>query len=100
MHIVVEFVEAEPEHRMALRSALVFIARATLEKRRGCLCYDVGQDDVDGTSYLLYHVYASREAFTEHIEMPEYAEHRLLVEPWTKLRRVLTYNHVSHGGEA
>lgn len=100
MHVVVEFIEAEPQHRIAMRQTLLFLARTTLEKRRGCLNFDVGQDSIDGTSFLLYQVYESREAYTEHLELPEYAEHRLLVEPWTRSRRILTYDHVSHGGVA
>ncbi len=95
MYIVVEFVDAQPQHRAALRTALMFLARQTLEKRRGCLHYDVGQDDLDGGSFLLYQVYASRETHTEHIELSEYAEHRLLIEPWTKSHRLLTYSHIS-----
>lgn len=100
MFIVVEFIEAEPQHRAGLRAALVFLARSTIEKRRGCQRFDVGQDDLDATTLLLYQVYDSKAAYTEHLEKPEYAEHRLLVDPWTRTRRVLTYDLVPHGGVA
>lgn len=98
MHIVVEFLEAEPRHRVGLRAALVFFARATLDKRRGCQRFDVGHDDIDGSSFLLYQVYESREAYTEHLESSEYAEHRVLVDPWTETRRLLSYELLPHGG--
>lgn len=97
MHIVCEFIEAEPQHRTALRAALVFLARTTLDKRRGCARFDVGSDDLDGTGFLLYQVYESRACYLEHLELPEYAEHRVLTDPWTKTRRLLSYEMLPHG---
>lgn len=98
MYIVVEFFEAEPQHQVALTAALVFLARSTLDRRRGCHRFDVGQDDIDGSSLLVYQVFESREAYTEHLELPAYAEHRLLTDPWTRTRRMLSYAMLPHGG--
>jgi autoinducer 2-degrading protein len=100
MHIVVEFVEAHPGHVVALRGALQFLARMTIEKKRGCRQFDVGQDSIDGSTFLIYQIYETREAYTEHLELPEYADHRILSDPWIKTRRILTYDLVSHGGSA
>jgi autoinducer 2-degrading protein len=100
MYVVVEFVEAEPSHRASLRNALLFWARTTLERDRGCQRMDVSQDDIDGTTFLIYQVFDSKDAYMRHMEMTEYAEHRILTEPWTKSRRMLAYDLISHGGTA
>lgn len=100
MYIVVEFVESQREHRASLRQALVMLSRVILEKKLGCLMFDVGQDEMDGGSYLIYQVYASKAAYVAHLELAEYAEHRLLADPWTSSRRHLSYELISGAGIA
>jgi (4S)-4-hydroxy-5-phosphonooxypentane-2,3-dione isomerase len=100
MLVVVEFIEAIPAHRGALRPALLMLARAFTEKKLGCHQFDVAQDDLDGSSFLVYQVFTSQEAHVAHLEMPEHAEHRLLVDPWIKTRRHLTYELLSGAGLA
>ena len=100
MYIVVEFVESEREHRASVRQALVMLSRTLLEKKLGCLMFDVGQDEMDGGSFLIYQVYTSKAAYTAHIELPEYANHRVATDPWTHSRRHLSYELVSGAGIA
>jgi (4S)-4-hydroxy-5-phosphonooxypentane-2,3-dione isomerase len=95
MHVVVEFLDIEPAHRVVARHAIVLYTRAALAKAMGCRQFDVAQDDVDGHSVLLYQIYESKAAHTAHLELPEYAEHRLLVDPWIRSRRILTYSLLS-----
>ncbi len=100
MVIVLEFVEALPPQRAHLRAALLVLAHTTLQAQRGCLTYDVGQDDLDGSAFLLYQVYATKADHTAHLEQAAYAEHRVLTDPWTQTRRVLSYEHISGAGVA
>ena len=47
-----------------------------------------------GTAFLLYQVYDDEAAYLQHRELPHYAEFRILADPWTRSRRVLTYEGV------
>ncbi len=100
MYLVVEFVEAEREHRASLRQALMVLGRTLSDKKLGCLHFDVGQDELDGGSFLLYQVYTTKAAYVAHLELSEYAEHRLLADPWTHTRRHLSYELISGAGIA
>jgi quinol monooxygenase YgiN len=100
MYVVVEFVDAEREHRGSVRQALLLLARAMAEKKLGCLTFDVGQDEMDGGSFLIYQVYTTKAAYVAHLELPEYAEHRLVADPWIVTRRHLSYELISGAGIA
>ena len=100
MYVVVEFVEAKREHRASLRQTLILLARAMTDKKLGCLTFDVGQDEMDGGSFMIYQIYTSRAAYVAHLELPEYAEHRLAADPWTITRRHLSYEMISGAGIA
>lgn len=100
MYVVVEFVESENEHRASLRQSLIMLSRAMLEKKLGCLMFDVGQDEMDRGSFLVYQVYATKAAYVTHLELPDYAQHRLLADPWTATRRHLSYELISGAGIA
>lgn len=100
MYVVVEFVEADAAHRAGMRQALLVLSRSLLEKKLGCREFDVAQDDLDGSAFLLYQVYDSKAAHVTHMELPDYADHRLLVDPWIKTRRHLTYELISGAGLA
>lgn len=100
MYVVVEFLEAVPASRGQLRTAVLLLARQTVEKKIGCHHFDVGQDEVDGGAFLVYQVYDSKAAYLAHLERPEYAEHRVLVDPWVRTRRNLTYELISGAGIA
>jgi (4S)-4-hydroxy-5-phosphonooxypentane-2,3-dione isomerase len=100
MIIVVEFVEAEPAHRAKVRAALLVLARAMLDLKAGCLQFEVGQDDLDGSAFLLYQVYATPAVYKTHLAMPATQDHRALTAPWTQSRRILTYEHISESGVA
>jgi len=87
----VVFLEAERAHQDDMRSALVTHARMCVEREPGCRRFDVCLDPVDGASFLLYEVYDDEAAYLTHRELPHYAEFRILADPWTRSRRVLTY---------
>ena len=100
MYVVVEFLDAEPAQRAALRAALVMFAHSMMGKTVGCHGFDVAQDDLDGSAFLLYQRYDSKAAYVAQLELTEYAEHRLLVDPWVRHRRSLTYELLSEAGVA
>jgi quinol monooxygenase YgiN len=100
MYVVVEFVDAEREHRASVRQTLLLLARIMTDKKLGCLTFDIGQDEMDGGAFLVYQVYTSKAAYVTHLELPEYAEHRLVVDPWTVTRRHLSYELISGAGIA
>ena len=95
MHVVVVFLEAERGRQDDLRVALVGYAQTCLEREPGCRRYDVCIDPVEGSSFLLYQIYDDAAAYLAHRELPHYAEFRTLADPWTRSRRVLTYDAVS-----
>jgi (4S)-4-hydroxy-5-phosphonooxypentane-2,3-dione isomerase len=92
MFVVVVFIEAKRQYRMALKAALMVHARRTLENETRCQRFDVAEDPLDPLSFLLYEIYDSEAAFRAHREMPHYSEHALAVQPWTESKRVLTYD--------
>ena len=98
MYVVVEFLDVDRDHRATLRSSLVLFAHAMLGCSLGCRTFDVSQDDLDGSAFLLYQRYDSKEAHRAHLELAEFAEHRLVVDKWVRTRRSLTYELVSHAG--
>jgi autoinducer 2-degrading protein len=95
MHVVVVFLEAERGRQDDVREALIAYAGTCLEREPGCQRYDVSLDPVEGSSFLLYQVYDDQAAYMAHRELPHYAEFRILVDPWTRSRRVLTYEAVT-----
>ncbi len=95
MHVVVVFLEAERGRQEDMRMALTTYARIVLEREPGCHRYDICTDPVEGSSFLLYQIYDDEAAYLTHRELPHYAEFRILVDPWTRSRRVLTYDAVS-----
>jgi autoinducer 2-degrading protein len=95
MHVVVVFLEAERGRQDDLRVALVGYAQTVLEREPGCSRYDICIDPVEGTSFLLYQIYDDEAAYLAHRELPHYAEFRTLVDPWTRSRRVLTYDAIT-----
>ena len=100
MFVVAVFLEAEPDHVAALRAALIMHARNCLAKEPGCQRFDVSEDRIDSGSFLLYEIYDDEAAHRAHKEYPHYADYRMLVDPWTRSRRVLTYGLVSDAGTA
>jgi (4S)-4-hydroxy-5-phosphonooxypentane-2,3-dione isomerase len=98
MHVVVVFMEAERGREEDLRQALVSYARTCLEREPGCRRYDVCLDPVEGSAFLLYQIYDDQAAYLAHRELPHYAEFRILADPWTRSRRVLTYDAVALSG--
>jgi autoinducer 2-degrading protein len=100
MYVVVVFLEAEPGRREELKAALRVHAAKCLEREPGCQRYDICVDPLEGSMFLLYQVYADEAAHLAHRELPHYADFRVLTDPWTKSRRVLTYEAVALSGPA
>jgi autoinducer 2-degrading protein len=98
MHVVVVFLEAEDGRQWELGEALLVHARMCLDREPGCRRYDISSDPLEGSSFLLYQVYVDEAAYLAHRELPHYADFRLLTDPWTKSRRVLTYKAIALAG--
>src|SRR5690606_13441995 len=98
MFVVVVFLEAESGTREELRAALVSHARTCVEREPSCHRYDVCMDPVEGSTFLLYQVYEDEAAYLTHRELPHYAEFRTRTDPWTRSRRILTYDAVALSG--
>jgi autoinducer 2-degrading protein len=94
MFVVVVFLEAESGRQEELTDALRVHASNCREREGGCQRYDISVDPLEGTAFLLYQIYDDEAAHLAHREMPHYADFRVLTEPWTKSRRVLTYRAV------
>jgi autoinducer 2-degrading protein len=94
MHVVVVFLEAERGREEDLRHALISYTRTCLEREPGCKRYDICLDPVETGSFLLYQVYDDQAAYNLHRELPHYSEFRQMTDPWTRSRRVLTYESV------
>ena len=99
MHVVVVFLEAKRGREDDMRATLVGYSRTCLEREPGCQRYDVCLDPVDPTAFLLYQIYDDEAAYMAHRELPHYAEFRLLADPWTASRRVLTYEGIALSSE-
>jgi autoinducer 2-degrading protein len=95
MHVVVVFLEAEPGRQSELSDALVVYSKICLEREPGCERYDVSLDPVDSASFLLYQIYENEAAYLAHRELPHYADFKILIDPWTRSRRVLTYQAIA-----
>ena len=91
MFVVVVFLEAERDCQDDMREALITHAQACLMREPGCRRYDVCLDPVETGAFLLFQVYDDEAAYLAHREMPHYAQFRVLTDPWTRSRRVLTY---------
>lgn len=95
MHVVVVFMEVERGRQDDVREALESYAETCVDREPGCIRYDVSADPVEGTAFLLYQVYDDEAAYLAHREMPHYAQFRTLTDPWTRSRRVLTYEAIT-----
>ncbi len=95
MYVVVVFLEAEPGRQEQISNALRFHAKVCIEREPGCQRYDISVDPLEGSSFLLYQVYADEAAYLAHRELPHYADVRVLTDPWVRSRRVLTYRSVA-----
>lgn len=56
-------------------------------KEEGSLRFDVLQDALDPTKFVLYEAYATAEAVTKHKEMAHYLRWRDTVAPWMEKPR-------------
>jgi quinol monooxygenase YgiN len=99
MHVVVEFVEAKPQHIATVRAALLMLARQSLDERR-CRQIEVSADPLEPTGFLVYRVYDDEAAYNNHVATPEHEALALTLAPWLASRRVLVYDLISGHGQA
>ena len=100
MYVVVEFLDADPAQRASLRQALVMFAHQCLAGHGGCLTFDVAQDELDGSAFLLYRRFEDKAAYLASLEHADTHAHRAEVDRWIKTRRTLTYESLSEAGVA
>lgn len=99
MHVIVEFIEARPEHVALVRSALLMLSRQAIGLP-GCQHIDVSADPLEPTGFLLYGVYDDEAAVRAHRETPEHQAMELTLAPWLAHRRMLSYELISEHGQA
>jgi len=99
MHVVIEFLEARPEHVAVVRAGLLMLARQSVEGRH-CRQLDVSADVLEPTGFLVYRVYDDEAAFKAHAEAPEHEAMARTLAPWLASRRVLAYELISGPGQA
>lgn len=99
MHVIVEFIEARPEHVATVRAALLMLSRQAIG-RPGCQHIDVAADPLENTGFLLYCVYDDEAAVKAHRETPEHQAMELTLSPWLARRRTLAYELISEHGQA
>jgi autoinducer 2-degrading protein len=100
MYVVIVFLEARREHVAALRHALLSEARNSLEKEAACRQFDVSEDPLEPSSFLIYEVYDSETAFKAHLETEHFGAFSSMTAPWVASKRVLTYDLISDAGQA
>ena len=89
----VEF-ELKPGAMPAFLTAARNDATGSVTREPGCRRFDVLVDPQRTDRVCFYEVYDDEAAYIAHRELPHYAEFRILADPWTRSRRVLTYNGV------
>jgi quinol monooxygenase YgiN len=63
-------IRIKPSQHDQFQAAIRETARRSVNGEPGCLRFDVFQDSADNNCYILYEVYASEEAFIEHLATP------------------------------
>lgn len=91
MFVVAVFFESNRGEADNLRAALIAHAAESRANEPGCERFDVSEDPVDPSSFLLYQVFDSEAAFNAHHELEHYARFAEEIEPWVASKRMLTY---------
>lgn len=99
MHVLVEFLEARPEHISVVRAALLMLARQSVESRL-CRQLDVAADPLEPSGFLVYRLYSDEAAYKAHTETAEHQAMTLTLAPWLVSRRILAYELISEHGQA
>ena len=99
MFVVVVFFEAKSEHAGEFHEAILANARASYERESGCRQFDVSRDPDDPASFFLYEVYDDAAAFETHKAAEHFKHFDALSAPWTKSKRVLTFERLVAPGQ-
>jgi quinol monooxygenase YgiN len=99
MYVIVEFLEAAPAHVATARAALLMLARQSLEGHH-CHQFDVAEDPLEPTGFLVYRLYADEAAWKAHTDTAEHQALMLTLAPWLVSRRLLAYDLISEHGLA
>ena len=65
-----------PGHRDRFLAAIEKNARRSLAAERGCLTFEVCQDQQDDHHFLFYEIYRDADAFAAHRAAPHFADWR------------------------
>lgn len=93
--VVCVTIQVKQEAVEQFREALI---RNAIASRREPLChrFDIACDD-SGAKFLLYEVYADRDAFKAHLQTPHFAEFSEATESWIVSKHVEIYTAVYSG---
>jgi autoinducer 2-degrading protein len=72
MHIVLVLVTIRPEMRTEFEQALLYNARESVAKDRGCRRFDVSHHADDPNRWVLHEVYDDPDAHAEHRRAPHF----------------------------
>lgn len=86
--LLVEF-DVQPEALSTFMSLIDVNARASVEREPGCYQFDVMQTLDDPNKIVLYEVYASEQAFQDHMGMAHTQAFLAAAKPLLRGQRVL-----------
>jgi quinol monooxygenase YgiN len=69
---IVANIRAKPEHQEQVRTELEKLIPITRQEK-GCLLYDLHQDDADPAHFMFYETWKSRELWQAHMDAPHLA---------------------------
>ncbi|MBP0637996.1 putative quinol monooxygenase [Cupriavidus sp. AcVe19-6a] len=95
-HVVTVCFKVRPEHVDDFRHAIVENAHASLCLEFGCLVFDVCED-VTRQEFYLYEVYASPDAFAEHLASGHFKSFDAASSQWITDKKVAQYTRLTVG---
>ena len=76
---IVANIHAEPEHTKLIRAELEKLISIT-RKEKGCLLYDLHQDNEDAAHFMFFETWESRALWQEHMKAPHLAAYMAATE--------------------
>lgn len=87
----------QPESVDKFRRAILANAHASLAEEDGCLRFDVAEDK-SAPRFVLWEVYADKQAFDAHHETQHFAACESITSRWVEAKSVETFAMVSELG--
>ncbi len=94
MFVVYVIFDVEPESVDRFRRAVLAQAHASLNEEPDCLRFDVAEDEA-ASRFVLWEIYASKDAFDAHLETQHFAAFDRIVAPWIRTKTVETFSLIS-----